>query len=180
MKFPFDDFTVDFIFSKKINFDGKQSFVHSISQSQETRKFKFQHQQKFKLIDIKIKDMSVKEHVTKSTRILENASIRKNIFEQAYETLELNVHESEWIPFVGPFTRWNKVGDPSSGESGVFYHITWFGHSRPSKNVVVHGKQFISHDLKILDKWMMQKRIEGIPGQVRCRVFFMPPWEYLD
>jgi hypothetical protein len=180
MEFPFKEFLIDFSFSKPVTYKNKKATKHTVSQKQETTSFEFVSEEIFQLEDILLNGMSVKEHMNKSTRILENASIKKEVFENLQTNLKFEIHQSEWIPFIGPFTRWNDVGDQSSGKSGVFYHITWFGHSKPSKNVIVHGKQYISHDLKLLDHWLMQKRMEGVPGQLRCRVFFMPPWEHLD
>jgi hypothetical protein len=173
------EITADFLFDQEVEYNGVTNRTHQYIGTNISTDFVFVGD-KFQLLDIIVNGNSVKEHVQKSVLKTNTIPFTSDIFNTQHSNLKFTIHECEWLCHIGPFSRWKIAGDPSSGKSDTFYYITWFGHSRPGTNVVVNGKQFITHNQKILDKWIVQKKMHGTPGEARTRIFFVPPFEYVD
>jgi hypothetical protein len=173
------DISAQFLFDKEVEYNGSKRQKHSYTGNNSSTDFAFIGNG-FRLLDIIVNENSVKQHLEQSVLQTKSLPFNKDIFKNVQDDLRFSIHECEWLCHIGPFSRWKIAGDPSSGPSETFYYITWFGHSRPGTNVVVNGKQFITHNQKILDKWIIQKKMHGTPGQARTRIFFVPPFEYLD
>jgi hypothetical protein len=175
------DISAIFKFNKKVKYKDVFAQEHNYIGKNITSEFNFDSDEDFQLIDIVVNGNSVKEHVEKSVDFFDFAqSLNAQSFAKTQRNLKLLIHEIDWICVVGPFSRWKVASVPESGDSNTFYYITWFGHARPGTNVEITGKQFISHNQQILDKWVMQKKMWGIVGESRARVFFVPPFEYKD
>lgn len=170
-----------FIFDAEVDFEGNLAREHTYVGKNITNEFKFSCNKDFKFLDIIVNGNSVKEHIEKSVDYFDFKSpFTKDTFNKIQKNLTLNIHESDWICVIGPFSR-NKIASrPESGASKTFYYITWFGWARPGTNVEITGKQIVTHNQKILDKWILQKKMWGEIGESRARIFFTPPFRYLD
>ena len=175
------DITAKFIFSHEVTYNGITSKEHEYKGTNKKIKFYFSADTEFQLLDILVNDTSVKEHVFKSVDFFDFVQkINKDTFIKKHRKLTLDFYETDWICVVGPFSRHKIASRPESGPSDTFYYITWFGHARPGTNIHVQGPQVIAHNQSIMDKWVMQKRMWGEVGKSRARVFFVPPFRYID
>jgi hypothetical protein len=173
--------TAIFSFDKEVTYNGVASKEHSYIGKSVSQTFDFESKVEFQLLDVVINGNSVKEHIEHSVNFFDFVQdLTKDSFAKTQKKLKIYVHESDWICVMGPFSRWKIAGDPTSGHSDTFYYITWFGHARPGTNMLISGQQLITHNQKLLDKWVLQKRMWGTVGESRARVFFVPPFEYKD
>tara|TARA_B110000503_G_C7073398_1_gene381820 strand:- start:35 stop:586 length:552 start_codon:yes stop_codon:yes gene_type:complete len=175
------DISAIFKFNKKVVYNNVSAQEHSYNGKNFSCDFNFKSDDDFQLIDIVVNGNSVKEHIEKSVDFFDfKQFLNQQSFYKTQKNLTLNIHELDWICVVGPFSKLKVASVPESGDSNTFYYITWFGHARPGTNIEITGKQVITHNQPILDKWIMQKKMWGIIGESRARVFFVPPFEYKD
>lgn len=170
-----------FIFNKPVTYLGKENNEHVFEGNNGDQNFEFESSDEFQLIDIVVNSNSVRKHVENSVDYFDfKKPLDKETFNKSQKKLSLEFCETDWICVVGPFSRHKVANKPESGRSDTFYYITWFGHARPGTNIKITGRQIISHNQKILDKWILQKRMWGKVGESRARIFFVPPFEYID
>jgi len=175
------EITARFIFSREVEYNGVLSKEHVYKGINQKIKFDFSADTEFQLVDMYVNGNSVKEHVFNSVDFFDFVQkINKDTFLKTHRELTLDFYETDWICVIGPFSRHKIASRPESGPSETFYYITWFGHARPGTNIEITGTQVIAHNQDIMDKWVMQKRMWGEVGKSRARVFFSPPFRYLD